>query len=211
MIINNNYLVVHKSNDLYQSASLAYCKLLNKSQGIPLIFTRFCKSTLLSKQSKLERWNRTQETPALIATAWRAAFATLEYVTERWKTLKSLQMWPFYAASAFLPQQVFWRNNALKEHWNLDIKLSTGTSISINAMIWVHPSKTTWWLDDKNWACWTECFLTFFRSVFFFCSSSEPAHLHNAYLQSIHFSPTTARSCTYFLYSSLQAAVCSCR
>jgi hypothetical protein len=42
------------------------------------------------------------------------------------------------------------------------------TCNSIKARAWVHQGKTTRWLDNRYWACWTECSLTFFWVVYLF-------------------------------------------
>jgi hypothetical protein len=61
-----------------------------------MFFTRFCKSTPLPNQCKLECWNcsHAHNTPALVA--------TLACETERWKLLKSWKMW-YFASYASLP------------------------------------------------------------------------------------------------------------
>jgi hypothetical protein len=56
---------------IYQTLINKKYKLLKKSQGIPLIFTRFCKSTLLLKQCKLECWNCTHARSWLQPWLWR--------------------------------------------------------------------------------------------------------------------------------------------
>jgi hypothetical protein len=156
----------------------------------PLIFTSFCKWTILPNRNHassrmLKLHTCTQQTPALIVTAWCAASATLDCVTERWKSLISWQMWPFSAASAFLPQKAlmnahkltnvtvfcclsifatasFWTKWCTKsETWRpWLITLSTGNSIKASWAL-VHQCKTTRWLDDRNGTYSTECSLTF--------------------------------------------------
>jgi hypothetical protein len=63
----------------------------------------------------------TQQTPALIVTAWFAAHATLERVTECWKTLKSWKKKrQIPAASALLQQQV--PDEMMCCKWNIEAK-----------------------------------------------------------------------------------------
>jgi hypothetical protein len=73
--------------------------------------------TMQARLLKLHTY--TQQTTAFIETAWFAAGASLDCVTERWKTLKSWQiLWPFSAASVFLPQQL--SDRMMRWKWNIE-------------------------------------------------------------------------------------------
>jgi hypothetical protein len=62
--------------------------------------------------------------------------------------------------------------------------LKSSTSNSMKARAWVHQIKPTWWLDNRHWACCTECSFTSlssldprgvdarWRSVVFMCTCS---------------------------------------
>jgi hypothetical protein len=107
---------------------------------------------------------RTQQTLALIVTAWCASSATLE----RWQRVEKRSR--SEKCDHFLLPRQFSYNKFLTERCTANetlkswlLTLSTGNSIKAKA--WAHQGKTTGWLEDRNWATWTQCSLTLLSSL----------------------------------------------